>query len=88
MSPKSVASDSQANGQHMHLSLQPASPPLEASFLAGILKRLPSLCSFCLPLEMSYERLKPHMAGETVSWGTDSRLVPIRKVEPSRWEIR
>ncbi|KAJ5447640.1 glutamine synthetase [Penicillium cf. griseofulvum] len=58
MSPKSVASDSQANGQHMHLSLQPASPPLEASFLAGILKRLPSLCSFCLPLEMSYERLK------------------------------
>ena len=88
MSPKPMATESQANGQHVHLSLQPASPFLEASFLAGILKRLPSLCSFCLPLEASYERLGVRMAGETVSWGTHSRLVPIRKVEPSHWEIR
>ena len=88
MSPKPVASESQANGQHMHFSLQPASPALEQSFLAGILKRLPSLCAFCLPLEASYERLAVRMAGETVSWGTASRLVPIRKVEPSHWEIR
>ncbi|KAJ5726997.1 glutamine synthetase [Penicillium malachiteum] len=88
MSPKPVATESQANGQHMHISLQPASPSLEASFLAGILTRLPSLCAFCLPLSTSYQRLGMRMAGETVSWGTHSRLVPIRKVEPSHWEIR
>ncbi|KAF7593673.1 hypothetical protein BBP40_011082 [Aspergillus hancockii] len=89
MTPKPVAADSQANGQHTHLSLQPASPDLEASFLAGVLKRLPSLCSFCLPQEVSYERLKPYVAGgDTACWGTESRLVPIRKIETSRWEIR
>jgi glutamine synthetase len=88
MSPKPMATESQTNGQHMHLSLQPASPSLEDPFLAGILKRLPSLCAFCLPLDASYDRLEVRMAGETVSWGTHSRLVPIRKVEPSHWEIR
>lgn len=88
MSPKPVSFESQANGQHMHLSLQPASSTLEASFLAGILKRLPSLWSFCLPLEVSYERRKPCMAGDTVGWGTQSRAVPIRKVESSHWELR
>ncbi|KAJ5797796.1 glutamine synthetase [Penicillium pulvis] len=88
MSPKPVNSEPLANGQHMHLSLQPASPLLEDSFLAGILKRLPGLCGFCLPLEVSYQRLKPNEAGFSVAWGTDSRLVPIRKVKSSHWEIR
>jgi glutamine synthetase len=88
MSPKPIDSKPLANGQHMHLSLQPTSPLLEDSFLAGILKRLPGLCGFCLPLEVSYERLKPNEAGLSVAWGTDSRLVPIRKVKPIHWEIR
>lgn len=86
---KPVASESLATGQHTHLSLQPASPELEESFLAGILKRLPALCSFCLPQDISYERLVPFAAGgNTVSWGTESRFAPIRKIEPGRWEIR
>lgn len=89
MVPKPVPSESLANGQHMHLSLQPASPQLEESFLAGILKRLPSLCSLCLPQDVSYERLVPFVAGgNTACWGTETRFVPIRKIEPSRWEIR
>ncbi|KAJ5455180.1 glutamine synthetase [Penicillium sp. IBT 31633x] len=89
MVPKPVATESLANGQHMHISLQPASPELEESFLAGILKRLPALCSFCLPQDVSYERLVPFVAGgNTACWGTETRFVPIRKIEPSRWEIR
>lgn len=89
MVPKPVASESLANGQHTHLSLQPASPDLEESFLAGILKRLPALCSFCLPQDVSYERLVPFVAGgNTACWGTETRFAPIRKTEPSRWEIR
>lgn len=87
MSPKPVAFDSQANGQHMHLSIQPASPD-EESFLAGLLKRLPSLCGLCLPQQVSYERLEPYMAGDAVCWGTESRLAPIRKIKSSHWEVR
>jgi glutamine synthetase len=89
MVPKPVASESLASGQHTHLSLQPARPDLEESFLAGILKRLPSLCSLCLPQDVSYERLLPFVAGgNTACWGTETRFAPIRKIEPSRWEIR
>lgn len=88
MSPKPISSDPLANGQHMHLSLQPTCPSQEESFLAGILKRLPSLCSFCLPQQISYERLGPYFAGDAVCWGTESRLVPIRKIKPGHWELR
>lgn len=89
MTPKPLASEPLANGQHTHLSLQPVSPELEESFLAGILKRLPSLCAFCLPQDISYERLVPFAAGgDTACYGTESRDAPIRKIEPSRWEIR
>ncbi|KAJ5946137.1 glutamine synthetase [Penicillium verhagenii] len=77
MSPKPVASETQANGQHMHLSIQPTTPT-----------RLPALWAFCLPLETSYERRKPRLAGDSVGWGTQSRVVPIRKVEPGHWELR
>ena len=50
----------------MHLSLQPASANREVSFLAGILKRLPSLCGISSPQSLSYERLKPFVAGNSV----------------------
>ncbi|KAJ5243418.1 glutamine synthetase [Penicillium citrinum] len=89
MMPKPVASESLATGQHTHLSLQPPRPDLEESFLAGILQRLPELCSFCLPQDISYQRLLPFIGGcDSVCWGTEARKSPIRKIEPSRWEIR
>ncbi|CAI7594304.1 unnamed protein product [Penicillium manginii] len=89
MMPKPVTSESLATGQHTHLSLQPARPDLEEHFLAGILKRLPALCSFCLSQDISYERLLPFVGGcNTVCWGTEARQSPVRKIEPSRWEIR
>ncbi|KAL5041897.1 hypothetical protein BDW71DRAFT_200971 [Aspergillus fruticulosus] len=88
MSPKPVASDWDVNGQHTHLSLRPARPGVEEHFLAGILKRLSSLCAFCLPQDISYKRLQPYRAGDSVCWGTESRLVPTRKIRPSYWESR
>ncbi|RAK76331.1 putative glutamine synthetase [Aspergillus fijiensis CBS 313.89] len=90
MVPKPVPGDPLANGQHTHLSLQPSpAPELEASFLAGMLKRLPALSAFCLPQDVSYERLKPFVGGaDAVGWGTECRLTPVRKLEPGRWEIR
>ncbi|KAJ5523571.1 glutamine synthetase/guanido kinase [Penicillium frequentans] len=89
MSPKPVPAVSrETNGQHMHLSIHPASPDKEEYFLAGILKRLPSLWAFFLPQDVSYERVGPFMAGDYVGWGTENRKVPIRKIEPGHWEIR
>lgn len=81
MSPKPVAGpDGEVNGQHMHVSLPPDRPGIEAHVLAGILGRLPSLCAFWLPQDLSYERRQPY-SPETPS-GTESRLVPIRKSKP------
>ncbi|GLI79956.1 hypothetical protein PoHVEF18_008304 [Penicillium ochrochloron] len=89
MSPKPVAmSPDQMNGQHMHISMQPARPDQEEQFLSGILKRLPTLWPFLLPQEVSYERVAPFCAGDFVGWGTENRLVPIRKIKNSHWEVR
>ncbi|OQE16323.1 hypothetical protein PENFLA_c028G01663 [Penicillium flavigenum] len=86
MSPVSVAGQGQGTGQHTHISINP--PIKEDNFLAGILKRLPGLCAFTLPHDVSYPRVKPSLAGDTVAWGTHHREAPLRKVNPGHWEIR
>ncbi|KAK0757105.1 hypothetical protein N5P37_010634 [Trichoderma harzianum] len=86
MSPRPLPSRRQSSGQHAHISINP--PQDEESFLAGMLQRLPQLCAFGLPYEISYERVKPVFAGNMVSWGTEDRTVPIRKVKAGHWEFR
>ncbi|KAK4076964.1 uncharacterized protein Triagg1_3931 [Trichoderma aggressivum f. europaeum] len=86
MSPRPLPSRRQSSGQHAHISINP--PHDEESFLAGMLQRLPQLCAFGLPYEISYERVKPVFAGNMVSWGTEDRTVPIRKVKAGHWEFR
>lgn len=73
-----------ATGTHAHISLSP--PDNEDSFIAGILNRMPALCAFSMANIDSYRRLDE--AGRWVSWGTQSRDVPIRKVSTGHWEIR
>lgn len=85
MAPKPFF-DSQANGLHTHFSIQPTDKA--DTFLAGILKRLPMICAFTLPYARSYLRVKKFEAGETVSWGTEIRKCPIRKIEDGHWEAR
>ncbi|KAF3481898.1 uncharacterized protein GIQ15_04657 [Arthroderma uncinatum] len=86
MAPRPVVSDKQAAGQHTHISLNP--PKNEASFLAGMLRRLPELCSFFLPYDLSYERVQPYLAGHIVAWGSENRAVPIRQIKTGHWELR
>lgn len=76
-------------GAHFHVSIS-ASESTCDSFLAGILDRLPALCAFALPLEVSYKRVNDFKseAGAYVAWGTENRDVPIRKIRPGRWEVR
>ncbi|KAK2845258.1 hypothetical protein FQN49_005895 [Arthroderma sp. PD_2] len=86
MSPRPVGWRGQSAGQHAHISINP--PHKEESFLAGILGRLPQLCAFFLPYELSYERIKKYFAGTMVAWGTENRTAPVRKVKAGHWEVR
>ncbi|UKZ81788.1 hypothetical protein TrVFT333_009561 [Trichoderma virens FT-333] len=86
MSPRPVPLRRQSSGQHTHISINP--PRNEESFLASMLNRLPQLCAFGLPYGLSYERVKPVFAGNIVSWGTEDRNVPIRKIKAGHWEVR
>jgi glutamine synthetase len=76
-------------GAHFHVSIA-ASEATGDAFLAGILSRLPALCALSLPLETSYRRVNDFKSesGAWVAWGTQNRDVPIRKIEPGRWEVR
>lgn len=88
MFPRPTAHRPQSIGQHVHISIHNR-PELEQSFLAGILHHLPSLIAFCLPYDISYERLKPGQGGTpTVAWGSQDRRVPVRKVKAGHWELR
>ncbi|PKY04104.1 glutamine synthetase/guanido kinase [Aspergillus campestris IBT 28561] len=85
MSPKPVA-DWHANGQHTHVSVSPSG--CEGHFLAGILRCLRGICAFTMPYEVSYQRVTPNEGGMGVSWGSENRAVPVRRVAAGHWEIR
>ncbi|PLB36513.1 glutamine synthetase/guanido kinase [Aspergillus candidus] len=85
MSPKPVA-DWHANGQHTHVSVSPSA--CEGHFLAGVLRCLRGICAFTMPYEASYQRVKPTEGGMGVSWGSENRAVPVRRVAAGHWEIR
>ncbi|KGQ07359.1 Protein fluG [Beauveria bassiana D1-5] len=88
MFPRPAAHRTQSIGQHVHLSITDRLE-LEQSFLAGILRHLPSLVAFSLPYDLSYERLRPGQGGsDIVAWGTQDRRVPVRKVKTGHWELR
>lgn len=76
----------------MHLSMTSSDDERERvkSFLAGILDLLRPLCAFTLPSHDSYSRIRD-LSGTTstfVTWGTEIRDVPIRKVDHNHWELR
>ena len=73
---------------HTHISIMPATH--ERSFLAGILSHLPSILAFTLPQDASYSRVKAGIwaGGEWVTWGTQNREAPLRKISPGHWEVK
>ena len=81
-------------GQHVHLSLHPESrtgdetKDINDSFLAGILHRLPLLCGYGMPCQDSFRRLEPLALAGWVSWGTENRDAPLRKIKEGHWELR
>ncbi|KAL2850750.1 hypothetical protein BJY01DRAFT_125994 [Aspergillus pseudoustus] len=73
---------------HAHVSISP--PTKEASFLAGVLHHYQSIVAFTLSGDTSYERVKSGIwsGSEWVTWGTQNREAPIRKISPGHWEIK
>lgn len=73
---------------HAHVSISPATK--EDSFLAGVLEHYPALVSFTLSQDVSYDRVKAGIwaGSEWVTFGTQNRETPIRKISPGHWEIK
>lgn len=84
------------SGAHAHISfnsetLKPAElAKLDTPFMASVLDHLTSICAFTMPQAESYGRVidDSWTGGTYIAWGTENREVPLRKVGPSRWEIR
>lgn len=81
--PKAAGSAS-----HAHVSISPADK--EESFLAGTMRHYPAVVAFTLAQDISYDRVKPGIwaGSEWVTWGTQNRETPIRKIGPGHWEIK
>ena len=73
---------------HAHVSISPATH--EDSFLAGVLEHYRALVAFTLSQDISYDRVKAGIwaGSEWVTWGTQNRETPIRKISPGHWEIK
>ncbi|OQE32022.1 hypothetical protein PENSTE_c001G01403 [Penicillium steckii] len=69
---------------NVHLSRSQKNRDKEDKFFAGIFKRLPSICAFCLPHRLSY-RKQDESDDELTFWQMRPRLIPIRWLES--WEI-
>jgi len=78
---------------HMHMSITSAGgskPETYNPFYAGILKHLRSIAAFTYSNPVSYERVQDGAwaGGRWVTWGTQNRETPLRKIEDSHWEIK
>ncbi|KAI9927902.1 hypothetical protein ASPWEDRAFT_60591 [Aspergillus wentii DTO 134E9] len=73
---------------HAHISISPATH--EDAFLAGVMEHYRSMAAFTLAQDTSYERVKAGIwaGSEWVTWGTQNRETPIRKISPGHWEIK
>lgn len=91
--PKPIP-DKIGTGAHVHLSIPTPEGEKEETythFYAGILKHLRSITALTYSNAASYDRISAAggFAGSTwVTWGTQNRETPLRKIEGSHWEIR
>jgi glutamine synthetase len=65
-------------------------PEVYESFYAGILKHLPAITAFTYSSPASYDRMVDSCwaGGRWVTWGTQNRETPLRKIEDSHWEFK
>ncbi|KAG6216959.1 hypothetical protein E4U34_004830 [Claviceps purpurea] len=91
--------DACGTAAHTHMSLMtvsddgassPLSQAVYESFYAGILYHLRAICAFTYSNLVSYERVQDGVwaGGTWVTWGTQNREAPLRKICDSHWEIK
>lgn len=87
--PQPFGEGSTGSAAHTHISIHPPSRDKDF-FVGGVLKHLPALCALTMPDAQSYGRVVDNRwtGGTWVSWGTQNRECPLRRVEDGRWEIR
>lgn len=87
--PKPFGEKGAGSAAHAHVSMQPPDRDQDF-FVSGVLKHIPALCAFTMPDAQSYGRVVDDQwtGGTWVSWGTQNRECPLRRVEDGRWEIR
>lgn len=78
---------------HVHISISsPNGQQKEVyeSFYAGILAHLRAICAFTYSNAVSYDRVADGCwaGGRWVTWGSQNRETPLRKVAGSHWEIK
>lgn len=78
---------------HVHISIStPNGQQKEVyeSFYAGILAHLRAICAFTYSNAASYDRVADGCwaGGRWVTWGSQNRETPLRKIAGSHWEIK
>lgn len=87
--PKPLGQESAGSAAHAHISMDPPTKDKDF-FVGGVLKHLPALCAFTMPDAQSYGRVVDNewTGGTWVSWGTQNRECPLRRIKDGRWEMR
>ncbi|OTA54011.1 glutamine synthetase/guanido kinase [Hypoxylon sp. EC38] len=81
------------SGSHVHISISSPggdSPEVYESFYAGIMEHFWSIMAFTNASPASYERMQDSFwaGGRWITWGTQNKEAPLRKIEGSHWELK
>lgn len=81
-------SEAVGTGCHVHVSMTP--PDRHEALLAGLLKHLRAITAFTYGNFMSYQRAtgSSWAGGTFVTWGSQNRETPLRRIEGSHLEFR
>ena len=81
------------SASHVHISISSSNgqqKEVYESFYAGILAHLRAICAFTYSTAASYDRVADGCwaGGRWVTWGTQNREAPLRKISGSHWEVK
>lgn len=81
------------SASHVHMSISSAggdNPEVYEAFYAGILQHFRAVIPFAYSNPTSYERMVDSFwaGGRWVTWGTQNKEAPLRKIAGSHWELK
>ncbi|KAI1105309.1 glutamine synthetase/guanido kinase [Jackrogersella minutella] len=81
------------SGSHVHVSISSTGgddPSVYEPFYAGVLGHFRAVTAFANSSPASYERMVDSFwaGGRWITWGTQNKEAPLRKVEGSHWEFK